>query len=115
MSNPINGRADFYKPGDYNAVCSMCGRKRKASSLVQNWQGMWRCVEHNEARQPQDFVRNPPAQQPPPWIQIHTEIFVYVCSPNGRTALAGVAVAGCAIAGYIDPAYDPSITEQGIP
>lgn len=111
MTNPIRGRADHLKLGDYNAECSMCGRKRKASTLVLNWQGQWRCPEHNEPRHPQDFVRNPPAEQPPPWVQVHTQQFVYVCSPNGRTALAGVAVAGCAIAGYIDPAYDSSITD----
>jgi hypothetical protein len=115
MTNPSRGRADYLKLGDYNAECSMCGRKRKASYLVQNWQGMWRCPEHNEPRNTQDFVRNPPAEKPPPWIQPHRQVFVYVCSPNGRTAIVGAATVGCAVVGYIDPAYDPSITEQGLP
>lgn len=47
----------------------MCGRKRKASELVKNWQGMYRCPVHNEVRHPQDFVRAVPDVQTPPWVQ----------------------------------------------
>jgi hypothetical protein len=50
------GRADFYKHGSYNVSCSMCGRKRKYDEMERNWQGYFRCPEHNEPRQPQDFV-----------------------------------------------------------
>lgn len=60
---------DYLELGDWNAACSMCGRKRKASELVKNWQGMYRCPEHNEPRQPQDFVRPVPDIQTPPWVQ----------------------------------------------
>jgi hypothetical protein len=63
------GRADYLKLGDYNAYCSMCGFKRKAGELVRNWQGMYRCPEHNEVRHPQDFVRAVPDVQTPPWTQ----------------------------------------------
>ena len=77
MSGPIKGRADYLELGDWNAVCSMCGRKRKASWLVKNWQGMWRCPEHNEPRQPQDFVRAVPDVQTPPWVQpMPADVFV---------------------------------------
>lgn len=60
---------DYLELGSWNALCSMCGRKRKASELVKNWQGMYRCPEHNEARHPQDFVRAVPDVQTPPWVQ----------------------------------------------
>lgn len=66
---PVRGPADFLALGDWNASCSICGRKRKASTMVQNWQGMWRCPEHNESRQPQDFVRGIPERVTPPWVQ----------------------------------------------
>jgi hypothetical protein len=66
------GRADYFEPGDWNAVCSMCGKKRKASQLVKNWQGMYRCPEHNEPRHPQDFVRGEVEHQSPPWTQPQT-------------------------------------------
>lgn len=58
MGYPVKGQADYLALGDWNVACSMCGRKRKSSQLVKNWQGMYRCPEHDEPRQPQDFVRN---------------------------------------------------------
>src|SRR5947207_14857771 len=103
---------DDYVLGDYNALCSMCGRRKKASQLVRNWQGQWRCPSHNEARHPQDFVRVPALERPPPWTQPLTQSFIYTCSPNGRTAMPWFAVPGCMIPGFRDPAFDLSITDN---
>jgi len=84
------GSADFWKEGDWNAACSMCGRKRKASTLVRNWQGQWRCPEHNDTRQPQDFVRAVPENQTPPWVQPQTDTFqgAIACGNAGGSANA---------------------------
>jgi hypothetical protein len=65
----MRGRADYLELGDWNAVCFECGRKRKASYLEKNWQGYYVCPEHNEPRQPQDFVRSVEDNQSPPWAQ----------------------------------------------
>ena len=73
----MTGRADYLELGDWNAVCYECGRKRKASTLVRHWQGYYVCPEHNEPRQPQDFVRSVPDNQTPPWAQpMPADIFV---------------------------------------
>ena len=63
------GRADYLALGDWNVVCFQCGLKRKASMMERNWQGYWVCPEHNEPRQPQDFVRSVPDNETPPWVQ----------------------------------------------
>ena len=76
MGAPQKGRADYLALGDYNVACSMCGRKRKASEVVRNWQGLYRCPEHNEPRQPQDFARGIKEVISPPWAQIETDNFV---------------------------------------
>lgn len=65
-----------YEWGDWNATCSMCGRQRKAGKLVKNWQGQWRCPEHNEGRHPQEFVRAVPAEKPPLFVQRQTGVSV---------------------------------------
>jgi hypothetical protein len=70
MPQPGTGRADFLLLGDFNAYCSMCGRKRKASQLQRNWQGLYRCPEHNEPRQPQDFARGIREDISTPWAQL---------------------------------------------
>jgi len=110
MSYPGRGRADFLELGDWNAVCYECGRKRKASTLLKHWQGYYVCPEHWETRHPQDFVRSVPDMQTPPWAQpMPADLFRYTCTFNGRTAIAGWAVAGCAIAGFISPNFDPAV------
>lgn len=97
MGGPTKGRSDHYVGGDWNVACSMCGRKRKASQMVRNWQGMWRCPEHNEPRQPQDFVRAVPDVQSVPFAQPETDICIpTVCEVNKHTAIPGYALPGCA-------------------
>lgn len=76
MGAPRKGRADHLVLGDHNAACSMCGRKRKASTMERNWQGLYRCPWHNEPRQPQDFARGVKEVISPPWAQIETDKFV---------------------------------------
>lgn len=112
MSGFSRGRADFYASGEWNVACSMCGRKRKSSEVVKNWQGDWRCPEHNEERHPQDFVRAVPDDMSVPFAQPESETFAAFCTPNGTTAIANFAVADCAIADYISPMFDPNIVEM---
>lgn len=73
---------DYYDEGTWNASCSMCGRKRKASDLVRNWQGLYRCPEHNEERQPQDFARGIKEDMGVPWAQTPQILFRYYPGPT---------------------------------
>ena len=106
MSTPGRGRADYYKDGSWNAYCSMCGRKRKADEMVRNWQGMYRCPEHDEPRQTQDFARGVPENIGVPWAQEPTPLMINICSINTRSAVPGVALPGCMVPG--NPIWDPS-------
>lgn len=52
------GRADYFKPGDFNRICDKCGFKRKASETREEWNGLIVCSDGCfEERHPQDFVR----------------------------------------------------------
>ena len=112
------GRADYWAPGDWNALCAECGRKRKASTLIQlpagvPGSGLWVCREHWNPRQPQDYVKGIRDLQSPPWVQPDSAlVFIQTCMPNTITAIAWYAEAGCAIAGYISPMFYPSISEE---
>jgi hypothetical protein len=104
MGISVRGRADYWSPGDWNALCSMCGRKRKASSMVKNWQGLYRCPEHNEPRQPQDFARGIKDVITPPWIQPPptpggTDLFTKICNVDGQSAVPGLSIPGCMLPG----------------
>lgn len=104
-SAPLKGRADYWEPGDWNAACSMCGRKRKASRMVRNWQGLYRCPEHDEPRQTQDFARGLPDNMQVPWAQPETDTYVLICTRNGGSAIPGVAIPGCSVPG--NSVWDP--------
>ena len=99
MATPGKGEADYQELGSYNAVCYQCGRKRKAGMLVRHWEGYYVCPEHNEPRQPQDFVRGVQDVQTVPWSQPDTDTFIAVCTPEGNSATPGLALPGCMIAG----------------
>jgi hypothetical protein len=106
MATPQKGQADYYSDGDFNAYCSMCGRKRKASTMDRNWQGLYRCPVHNEARQPQDFVRGVKDDTSVPWAQILSDNdFVFICSINTQCSLPGFGLPGCMMPGnsHFDP------------
>jgi hypothetical protein len=99
MPYPPKGRADHLVLGDWNAECSMCGAKRKASALVRNWQGQWRCPEHNEPRHPQDFVRAVADVTAVPWAQDPPDIYIIPCTPQGCSDMPGLAMPGCSVPG----------------
>ena len=93
------GPYDYYAKGDYNAICSICGVKMKASLMVRNWQGLWRCPEDNEPRQPQDFVRGVQDVVTPPWVQPPEDIDLQICTYNGISAIPGLMLPGCSLPG----------------
>lgn len=105
MSAFGRGRADYLDLGSWNAVCFQCGRKRKAHTMVKNWQGYWVCREHNEPRQVQDFVRNVPDVVTAPWAQPPADVFAPLCSPNGQSAVPGEMEPGCIVPGWLSPMY----------
>lgn len=48
----------YYRAGDFNRICDMCGFKRKASDTAKAWNGMIVCRDTClDVRNPQDFVR----------------------------------------------------------
>lgn len=104
MTTPGKGRADYLDLGDWNAQCYQCGRKRKASMLKKHWQGYWVCPEHWEPRHPQDFVRSIPDNMTPPFTQPWpADTFILICTPEGVTSIADMAVADCAVCDFVSP------------
>ena len=93
--------ADFYERGGFNAACSMCGRKYKASQLRRHWQGLYRCMKCWEPRNSQDFVKAGPPEEPPPWIQPWTDTDLPQCSIWGISSIPGYAMPGCSLPSFL--------------
>lgn len=83
--------------GDWYARCSMCNQKFLASQLVKNWQGMYRCPQHNEPRHPQDYIRAIPDNPTVPFVQDPSPSYRAVCTLAGITSIADYAIADCSV------------------
>ena len=112
MTQNTAGGGTYFKRGSWNAVCDRCGRDFKAEELRQDWQGLMLCAADWEPRHPQDFVRarNGPDPAPVPWTRGGAaDVFVSFCTPNGASSYADAAIAGCWIAEFTSPMFDPTI------
>jgi hypothetical protein len=95
-------------PGDHWVTCPICEEAVRKHTMKRRWDGLWVCEKDYDPRHPQEFVRTkqdklspPQPVNPPP-----TESFVTPGTCSTRTAVAGEAIAGCAIAGWNDEEYE---------
>src|SRR5262245_12086571 len=97
---------NWFKDGDWNALCDICGGKFKASQLRENWKGQMVCQEDWETRHPQELIRIPRDDPSVPWARPQGEDdFIFVCWIWATSAYAGLGAAGCMKAGYAPQTY----------
>lgn len=94
-------RKTYWAEGDYKALCDGCGFEFKASELRERYDGMMVCQEDWEPRHPSErplSIRSPRAL---PWTRPEgPDVFTNpICTLLGRQGVAGLGIAGCAIAG----------------
>ena len=94
-------KTTWWKSGDWNAICAVCGWKFKASELKERWDGMRVCREDYDQRHPLDFPNSIRPEPVLPWTrpEAQDQFVAEVCTVAGRQGVAGVGTAGCAIAG----------------
>ncbi len=63
----------YFKSGDWNAICDVCGFKFKASKLQKRWDGLMVCNQDFELRHPQDFIRPIKENISVPWTRPRSE------------------------------------------
>lgn len=92
---------NYYKSGTWNAICDVCGFKFKMDKLKKRWDGLMVCHEDFELDHPQKYlrVRESGLAVQPVRPEVEPDQFVPVCYLSGISAYAGLAVAGCSIAG----------------
>jgi hypothetical protein len=92
---------NWLKLGDYNAICDSCGRKYKASTMKKRWDGLFVCENDYEIRHPQLSlrVRGDKMVVPIPRPDDYDPDYTLVCYIWDSSGYAGLAQAGCMIAG----------------
>lgn len=115
MGSVPRGPADYWSPGDWNIICSICGTKLKFSQAVRNWQGMWRHVRCDEPRHPQDFVHARNSQEMTvPYPQHMLEGYIYICLIEDTVPMPGQGVPGCMLPGSGTLVLSPPCTITGV-
>jgi hypothetical protein len=91
----------YVAPGDWNLICDVCGKKIKASESRHRWDGLIVCTEDWEPRHESEFFNISKRNESVPFTRPEAiDTYVPEACPNGGTfAIAGVGIAGCAIAG----------------
>lgn len=96
MSNDL-----FYRPGSFNLICDVCGKKVKADEAKHRWDGLIVCKDDWELRHPLDFIKArvdkiivPYARPRPP--DIFVQEAYSSCTMMNSQGIASVAVADCA-------------------
>ncbi len=59
----------YYRAGDWNAICDLCGRKFKASKIRLRWDGLRVCPKDYEERHVADFFKGRPDDQSVTWTR----------------------------------------------
>lgn len=90
-----------FKQGDYWMICDVSGVAYRRSEMVKRWDGYWVHKKYWNPRQPQDFVRGRNDRITPqgPIRPDDTSDSTDTVRCKTTSGVAGIAVAGCAIAG----------------
>lgn len=106
-------RQTWYRSGDWNAICDVCGFKFKNTALKKRWDGLMVCDEDWEQRHPQELIRPIADQNKLPWTRpegsdqfitlTYNPSILQYCTVTGQLCLADYATADCAIVGNIIP------------
>lgn len=104
---------NWFSSGDHNAICDVCGRKFKSSELRTRWDGALVCARDFEYRHPQQRVRDKADKITPEKVRVPIDDRTSTAPCSTRSAIAGVAVAGCMIAGFRGSSTMPTGTFSG--
>lgn len=104
----------WWKNGEWNAICDVCGFRFKSSDLSFRWDGLMVCREDWETRHPQEMIRPVPDQNQLPWTRPQgTDQFIDVeattggCSVLGQLCQADFGSADCMIVDNVNGGLIP--------
>jgi len=97
----------YYRQGQWNFSCDLCGKIEKSSRGTRTWDGRYVCLSHREERNPQDFVRGVKDDQTVPWSRPEPpdQFQAPQCMLQGHNAIPDYGVPDCCIPDYINTAF----------
>lgn len=69
--------SNYYKHGEWNAYCDVCGFKFKSGQMRKRWDGMMVCDKDWEQDHPQKYLKVREDKQSVPWVRVEgTSLYV---------------------------------------
>ena len=91
--------------GTWNVVCDVCGFQFLNTEVMKRWDGMIVCKDDFETKHPSLTTRIRSETSVPTFVRPPgPDIFIEICTIQGRHAIPSYAVAGCMTAGYVSAA-----------
>lgn len=86
--------ADYFRSGDYKAICDRCAFQFKASELQEEWDGLKVCRQCWDPKHPQEMIHPIADQNKLPWTRPEDpDVFVTFGKTGNFTVLAGASSA----------------------
>lgn len=97
---------DYYKHGQWNVICDVCGFKLKSGKVRKRWDGLFVCEKDWEQDHPQKFLRIKEEQIAPRFVRPDTPpTYKTVCFIYESASYADLASADCGRADINTPSY----------
>lgn len=95
----------MYKPGQWRALCDVCGFKYWSGEMRKRWDGLMVCPKDFELDHPQKYIKVQEESQGTPWARPEPaeDTFIGICYIYETYAYAGIGSAGCMVAGKNTP------------
>lgn len=107
----IYGSRTYYKPGQWNVNCDVCGFKFKSDEIKKRWDGLMVCPADYEADHPQKYLRVHEDKISVPYVRkMSDDTFIAVCTAWTQLAYADVGTADCAQADNARYPYQITMT-----
>ena len=94
-------------PGNWKVACHVCNFWFPSSEITKRWDGLLVCKKDYETRHPQTLIKINGEHGVPAFISKDPDpdTFVTVCTLQGSSGYADMAVADCARADWADTPY----------
>jgi len=91
--------------GTWSVVCDVCGFQFLNTEVMRRWDGLIVCEKDYEQKHPSLTTRIRSETSTPTFVRPPQEdVFIEVCTEQGRQSIPGFAIAGCWVTGYVSRA-----------
>lgn len=103
----------MYKPGQWRAICDVCGFKFYSGAIKKRWDGLMVCDKDFELDHPQKYIKVREDKIATEWARPYNDTYIYTCFLYASFAYADLGEADCARADIATTPYVDAAQMKG--